>query len=200
VIFKNLFADIFFVFPEYNLRYIMKKLNFLRTFITISIISYLTVGVSAAHARALPEFTQQDSSHWINSKALSVADLEGHVVLIDVWTFECWNCYRSFPWLNDLEKRYSDKGLKIIGIHSPEFAREKVIANIKEKVKEFKLHHPIMVDNDMAYWRALNNRYWPAFYLVDKKGVIRTVAVGETHSGDRNATKIENTIKALLLE
>ena len=168
--------------------------------LSVVIVSYASIGLGVAQARALPEFTQQDSSQWINSEALSVSDLEGRVVLIDVWTFECWNCYRSFPWLNDLEARYSDKGLKIIGIHTPEFAREKVIANIKEKVKEFKLHHPIMVDNDMAYWRALNNRYWPAFYLVDKKGNIRTVVVGETHRGDRNAVKIEAVLQKLLLE
>jgi len=178
----------------------MKKFTFIKKIILISILSYLMGSFSFAQARTLPEFTQTDSSQWINSDALSIDDLKGSVVLIDVWTFECWNCYRSFPWLNELESRYSDKGLKIIGIHTPEFARERVIANIKEKVKEFKLHHPIMVDNDMAYWKALGNRYWPAFYLVDKKGIIRLVAIGETHSGDRNATKIEANIQALLLE
>ncbi|MFV2059101.1 MAG: redoxin domain-containing protein [Gammaproteobacteria bacterium] len=178
----------------------MTLLRIVKAVITISVFGFLYSGISNAQARVLPEFTQQDSSQWINSDAISVADLQGYVVLIDVWTFECWNCYRSFPWLNDLEKRYSDKGLKIIGIHTPEFSREKVLATIKQKVTEFKLHHPVMVDNDMAYWRALNNRYWPAFYIVDKKGNIRTVAVGETHSGDRNAVKIESTIKTLLAE
>ncbi len=179
----------------------MKIFNgFKRLFILSVVFMIVCFSLSTAQAKTLPEFTQQDSSQWINSDALSVSDLEGSVVLIDVWTFECWNCYRSFPWLNDLEARYSNKGLKIIGIHTPEFAREKVIANVKEKVKEFKLHHPIMVDNDMTYWRALNNRYWPAFYLVDKKGNIRKVFVGETHKGDLNSMKADAMIKKLLLE
>ena len=178
----------------------MKSLILLKTLILFSLLSYLNFSSSVVHARSLPEFTQTDSTQWINSDAITVEQLKGSVVLIDVWTFECWNCYRSFPWLNDLDRRYSGKGLKVIGIHAPEFARERVISNIKEKVKEFKLHHPVMVDNDMAYWKALGNHYWPAFYIVDKKGNIRDVVVGETHSGDRNATKIENRIKALLLK
>ncbi len=177
----------------------MKKIT-IATLLTLSIFVSLSFNTSIALGRTLPEFTQTDSSQWINSDALTVAQLKGTVVLIDVWTFECWNCYRSFPWLNDLENRYSAKDFKIIGIHSPEFARERVIASINQKVKEFKLHHPVMVDNDMGYWKALQNRYWPAFYVIDKKGNIRDVVVGETHSGDRNARRIESQIDTLLAE
>lgn len=171
-----------------------------KIFIIFGIVSFINLHSNLALGMPLPEFSQTNSSQWINSDAITVNDLKGHVVLIDVWTFECWNCYRSFPWLRDLEHRYTRSGLKIIGIHSPEFAREKVIANIKQKVKQFNLHHPVMVDNDRVYWKALGNRYWPAFYVVDKKGIIRDVVVGETHIGDRNANRIELKIKALILE
>lgn len=146
----------------------------------------------------LPEFTHQQDSEWINSKPLSVNDLKGKVILIDVWTFDCWNCYRSFPWLVELEQKYQSQGLQVIGIHSPEFDHEKIRANIIAKAEQFKLHHPIMMDNDFSYWRALNNRYWPSYYLVDKSGQVVYSHVGETHQGDRKAIVLEKTLKNLL--
>ncbi len=147
-----------------------------------------------------PEFTQTDPAKWLNSPPLKMADLRGKVVLIDVWTFACWNCYRSFPWLNDFEKRYEKKGLQVIGIHSPEFAREKVKANVERHIKKYGLKHPVMIDNDFAYWKALGNRYWPAFYVIDTKGRVQGVFVGETHKGDGQARKIESLVKRLLPE
>jgi glutathione peroxidase-family protein len=148
----------------------------------------------------LPEFTAQDPAHWINSPPLSRDDLLGDVVLVDVWTFSCWNCYRSFPWLRALERRFGERGLRIVGIHSPEFERERDPARVREKVGEFELRHPVMIDNDFAYWRALGNRYWPAFYLVDRKGRVRQVFVGETHAGDAQAGRIEALVEKLLAE
>ncbi|MCB1746401.1 MAG: redoxin domain-containing protein [Gammaproteobacteria bacterium] len=148
----------------------------------------------------LPEFTAQDPAHWINSAPLSRDDLLGQVVLVDVWTFECWNCYRSFPWLRTLERGFAARGLRVIGIHSPEFEREREPARVRAKVREFELDHPVMIDNDLAYWRALGNRYWPAFYLVDKRGRVRQVFVGETHAGDAQATRIEAQVEKLLAE
>jgi len=137
---------------------------------------------------------------WINSPPLKTTGLRGQVLLIDVWTFGCWNCYRSFPWLNDLEARLSDRPFRVIGIHSPEFEHERDASRVAAKVREFGLNHPVMLDNDFAYWRALNNRYWPSFYLVDKQGIIRFRHIGETHAGDRRAGQIERQIEALLDE
>lgn len=145
-----------------------------------------------------PEFPLRSKAEWINSAPLTLASLKGSVVLIDFWTFECWNCYRSFPWLNGVEEKFRERGLKVIGVHTPEFAREKVIANIREKVREFKINYPVMVDNDHAYWNALNNRYWPAFYLIDREGKLRALYVGETHRGDAQARDIEAAIEKLL--
>jgi thiol-disulfide isomerase/thioredoxin len=148
----------------------------------------------------LPEFTHRDADAWINSKPLAVADLRGQVVLVHVWAFECWNCYRSFPWLESVEERYAAQGLQIIGVHSPEFEREKVRESVIAKAGKYGLHHPIMMDNDLSYWHALDNEYWPAWYLVDRRGVIRKVAVGETHPGDPRARALEGQIEALLAE
>ena len=148
----------------------------------------------------MPEFTQVDELAWLNSKPLSVNDLRGKVVLIDVWTYGCWNCYNSFPWLRSVEEKFAGQDFTVIGIHTPEFDREKVRENVVKKVAEFKLHHPVMMDNNFAYWRALRNRYWPAYYIVDKQGNIRKGFIGETHEGDRRAKKIEKLIAQLLKE
>jgi len=154
----------------------------------------------AFEQRPLPEFTTDNPQFWLNSGPLRVKDLRGQVVLVDVWTFDCWNCYRSFPWLKGLEARLSDEAFRVIGIHSPEFEHEHDPARVAAKISEFGLKHPVMMDNDFAYWRALENRYWPAYYLVDKKGSIRHLHVGETHAGSAGAISIEEQIRTLLAE
>jgi len=150
--------------------------------------------------RPAPAFTHRAAQDWINSPPLSLADQRGKVVLIDFWAFECWNCYRSFPWLNDLAARLSPRGLQVIGVHAPEFERERDRQRVAEKVREFGLEHPVMIDNDHSYWRAMHNRYWPTYYLVDRSGTIRAVFVGETHAGDARALAIEQQIEDLLQE
>ncbi len=147
-----------------------------------------------------PEFTQDRPAAWINAKPMRIADLRGRVVLIDVWTFECWNCYRSFPWLRSVEERYGPRGLTVIGIHSPEYDRERDPKAVAAKVREFGLDHPVMIDNDFRYWEALDNRFWPAFYLVDRQGRIRYRFFGETHEGDIRAGQIEAALEGLLAE
>lgn len=147
-----------------------------------------------------PEFTHAETADWLNSEPLRIADLRGSVVLIDFWTFECWNCYRSFPWLNSLEDRFEDDGLIVIGVHSPEFERERDRQAVLAKVREFGLDHPVMIDNDFSYWRAMGNQYWPSFYLIDKQGAVRYRFAGETHEGDKRALEIERRIGELLAE
>ena len=150
--------------------------------------------------RLAPEFTHTEPLAWINSEPLKMADLKGKVVLIDVWTFDCWNCYRSFPWLHELEAKFKDQGLVVIGVHTPEFKHEHDRNNVIAKTKEFNITHPVVMDNDFSYWRALQNRFWPTFYLIDKQGRIRGRFVGETHSGDSNAKGIESAVRHLLEE
>lgn len=148
----------------------------------------------------LPEFTQTSAEQWINSAPLSRADLRDKVVLIDVWSYGCWNCYRSFPWVHTLEERFGKEGFVVIGIHSPEFDREKKRENVVEKTKEFKVTNPVMLDNDFAYWKSLSNQYWPTFYVVDKQGQVRGKFIGETHAGDARAKHVEQLIAELLNE
>lgn len=165
---------------------------------------FFLVDVSAAKhdliGQPIPDFTQQTREDWLNSPPLQFEDLRGQVVLVDFWTFGCWNCYNSFPWLNALQKKYADKPFKIIGVHSPEFDHERDRTKVAEKIKEFELQHPVMLDNEFDYWKKLKNRYWPAFYIVDKKGVIRGFYAGETHQNDSQARRIGNLISRLLKE
>lgn len=173
-------------------------------FLTLGLALLLTACAQAVdqaeQPRPLPAFSQTSADAWLNSPPLTVDALRGKVLLVDVWTFGCWNCYRSFPWLNAMEKRLADEDFRVIGIHSPEFAHEHEAAAVAAKIEKFELRHPVMLDNDFAYWRALENRYWPAFYLVDREGMIRHVHVGETHAGDAQAEQIEERIRALLAE
>ena len=175
---------------------------FIITICVIVTIKTLTPSIAGTLSEPFPaaEFHHADKTDWINSEPLMLDDLKGKVVLLDFWTFDCWNCYNSFPWMNKLEKQYKRKGLQVIGVHTPEFDHEKVRNNIEAKVKEFKLHHPIMIDNDFTYWRAMNNKYWPAFYILDKKTNVRAVYFGETHEGDGQAKEIEKKIIELLIE
>ena len=168
------------------------------------LIAYRIAGPALAQeidGRALaPQFTHTDAQSWINSKPLRIEDLRGQVVLIDFWTFDCWNCYRSFPWMLEVERKHHEAGLRVAGVHSPEFEHEKIRANIVDKVAEFKLTHPVMIDNDFSYWRAMQNRYWPTYYLVDRRGRLRAKFIGETHAGGTRALAIEKTIVQLLQE
>ena len=167
--------------------------------VALASMSVSTVGAARVAAPA-PEFTHSAPEEWINSPPLTMAGLRGQVVLIDVWTFDCWNCYRSFPWLKAVEERFGPRGLTVIGVHSPEFAHERERANIERKVAEFGLPHPVMIDNDFSYWKALGNRYWPTYYLVDRRGRLRARFIGETHAGTDRARRIEEAIETLLAE
>ena len=170
----------------------------------------MTLGLSAnacaqtplppIESRPAPAFTHTSETEWINSKPLNWEQLRGQVVLLDFWTFDCWNCYHSIPWLQSVESQFQDHGLRIIGIHTPELPQERVKANVVQKVEEYNIHHPVVLDNDYSYWNAFGNQYWPAFYLIDKKGRVRQRFVGETHIGDRNALAVESAIQALLAE
>jgi thiol-disulfide isomerase/thioredoxin len=146
----------------------------------------------------LPEFTQTDDNTWINSAPLRRDDLRGQVTLISIWTYGCSNCRRSMPWLESLVERYRDQGLTIIGIHTPEFAWEKPRTAVAAAVKLHGIEYPVMMDNDMRYWRALANQYWPAFYVVDKQAQVVGYYIGETHVDDRQAQAIETHLDALL--
>jgi len=149
--------------------------------------------------RPLPHFTHTAERDWLASDPLTRADLEASVTLIDIWAFECWNCYRSFPWLRSLEAKFADREFRVIGVDAPEFNHEHQCdrGRVAAKMEVFGLEHPVMIDNDFSYWRALGNRYWPTFYIVDRDTHIRAVFIGETHVGDRRARAIEKLVQQL---
>ena len=132
---------------------------------------------------------------WFNSDPLTLEQLKGKVVIIDFWTYSCINCQRTFPYLIKWWETYSDKGLVIIGVHSPEFEFEKSGKNVGLAIADFRLPYPIVQDNDFATWRAYNNRYWPAKYVIDKGGYIRY-----THFGEGAYDETEKVIQDLLKE
>lgn len=132
---------------------------------------------------------------WFNSKPLTIKKLKGKVIVIDFWTYSCINCQRTLPYLRRWYKTYKDKGLVIIGVHSPEFEFEKNPNNLKKAIKDFMLEYPIVQDNNFDTWRAYNNQYWPAKYFIDKDGYIR-----HTHFGEGEYDQSEQVIQELLKE
>ena len=132
---------------------------------------------------------------WLNSPALTAEQLKGKVVLIDFWTYSCINCIRTIPEVKALHQRYAKDGLVVIGVHTPEFAFEKDIDNVRKAMRDFGITYPVAVDNGYAIWRAFENRYWPAHYIADAKGRIRY-----HHFGEGGAAKTEAAIRALLAE
>jgi thiol-disulfide isomerase/thioredoxin len=119
------------------------------------------------------------ATEWLNSPPLTAAGLRGKVVLIDIWTYTCINWLRTLPYVRAWAEKYKNQGLVVIGVHSPEFAFEKDIDNVRRAAKEMRVDYPIAVDSDHAIWRALKNEYWPALYLVDAQGRIRHHQFGE---------------------
>jgi len=132
---------------------------------------------------------------WFNTEPLTISSLKGKVILIDFWTYSCINCQRTLPYLQTWWEKYKDKGLVIIGIHSPEFEFEKSAKNLAQAIKDFNIQYSVVQDNNFATWKAYNNRYWPAKYFIDKDGYIRS-----THFGEGNYDESEKTIQLLLNE
>ncbi len=156
-------------------------------------ISSVGLSIDKSQFKKAPEFTGITS--YINTNATELSDLKGKVVLVDFWTYSCINCIRTLPYLVDWNHKYSDKGLVIVGVHSPEFEFEKNIDNVKQAVTRFGIKYPVLLDNDHGTWNAFQNSYWPRKYLVDSEGYIRY-----DHIGEGGYVETENAIKNLLSE
>ena len=143
-------------------------------------------------ASAAPEFASGD---WINSEPLTLKSLRGRVVLVEFWTFGCFNCRNTLPSVKEWDARYRDKGLTIVGVHSPEMDDEKELANVRREVAELGIHYPVVTDNDYATWRAYDVSAWPTIFVLDKSGRIRW-----THVGEGAYEETERVIQKLLAE
>ncbi|HEY5883364.1 MAG TPA: redoxin domain-containing protein [Pyrinomonadaceae bacterium] len=132
---------------------------------------------------------------WINSESLRLEDLRGRVVLVEFWTFGCINCRNTLPFVKSWHDRYREQGMTVIGVHSPEFAEERVVENLHRQVDSLGINYPVVSDNDFETWRAYDVQAWPTLFLLDKQGRIRWKHVGE---GDYDET--ERVIQKLIAE
>ncbi|MFM9926875.1 thioredoxin family protein [Variovorax sp. H27-G14] len=149
--------------------------------------------IPTSDAQAAPEFQNIDT--WLNSPPLKLDQLRGKVVLVDFWTYTCINCLNHLPYVKDWNEKYGDKGLVVVGVHTPEFAYEKSTKNVKDAIERLQIKHAVAQDNSYGTWKAFKNQYWPAVYLIDKQGKIVY-----SHFGEGSYGTTEKKIQALLAE
>ena len=152
----------------------------------------VTLMANETKAAAAPELA---GGTWINSDPLTLKGLRGRVVVVDFWTFGCYNCRNALPSVKSWDARYRDKGLTIIGVHTPELQTERNIENVRREVAELGIKYPVVTDNDNAIWNAYGVEAWPTWFVVDKQGRVRGMHVGEGAYGET-----EELIKKLLAE
>jgi thiol-disulfide isomerase/thioredoxin len=154
----------------------------------------------AATAMTTPTRTSEldslrHATEWINSPPLTAEGLRGKVVLVQFWTYSCVNWIRTLPYARAWAEKYRDQELVVIGVHSPEFGFEHQLANVRRASGSLRVGYPVAMDNDFAIWRAFDNQYWPALYLIDGKGRIRY-----RHFGEGDYEHSERAIQDLLAE
>jgi len=132
---------------------------------------------------------------WLNSPPLTIEGLKGKVIVIDFWTYSCINCLRSIPYVKAWAEKYKDHGLVVIGVHTPEFAFERNVNNVRAAVSDLKIEYPVAIDNEYKIWRSFDNKYWPAPYFIDAKGRTRF-----HHFGEGDYDQSEQVIQGLLEE
>ena len=132
---------------------------------------------------------------WLNSPELTRESLQGKVVLVDFWTYDCINCQHTLPYVKAWAKKYEKDGLVVIGVHTPEYGYERIIGNVKDQVRKLGITYPVAIDNNYAIWRSFDNQYWPAHYLIDASGQVRY-----THFGEGRYEAQEQMIQTLLDE
>src|SRR5437762_5055650 len=130
---------------------------------------------------------------WLNSAPLTSADLQCKVVLVDFWTYTCINWLRTLPYVRAWAARYSEQGLVVIGVHTPEFSFEEDIDNVRKAAQERGVTYPIAIDNNRTIWSGFGNHYWPALYFIDAEGRVR-----DHHFGEGNYEESEMRIRQLL--
>ncbi len=133
--------------------------------------------------------------YWFNSRPVSIREQEGNVILVDFWDFTCVNCIRTMPYVQEWSRKYQEFGLVTVGVHTPEFAFGKNPESIEKAIKRFGIGYPVVVDNNALIWSAFANKYWPARYLIDRKGYIRFQQYGE-----KGYQEFERAIQRLLRE
>jgi thiol-disulfide isomerase/thioredoxin len=158
---------------------------------------------TATSTSALPEAAKSGSaapdfagiSNWLNSDPLTVQKLRGKVVLVDFWTYSCINCIHTLPYVKDWNQKYKDQGLTVVGVHTPEYPFERDTGNVKTAIRRLGVTWPVAQDNEYRTWNAYGNQYWPALYLIDRKGQIVY-----THFGEGDYAQTDAAIQAALAQ
>src|ERR687890_809465 len=184
---------VYFNSPELNNTASVQQKNFVPAAVVEENGTITRVQIDKSQFKLAPELTK--ITNYINSQPIALADLRGKVVLVDFWTYSCINCIRTIPYLNAWYEKYSDNGLVIVGVHTPEFEFEKDYNNVKAAVEKFDIKYPVAQDNEKGTWEAYENRYWPRKYLIDNEGYVRY-----DHIGEGGYTEIEKVIQSLLTE
>jgi thiol-disulfide isomerase/thioredoxin len=174
----------------------MNSRNVIATAVAAAVI-FLALSVGISHAStaigvAAPDITTE---RWINSKGLTLAELRGKVVLVEFWTFGCYNCRNVEPHVRAWYEKYAGQGLVVVGVHSPEQSFERDFTNVEKYVQDHGISYPIAVDNNFAIWDRYGNNAWPSLYLIDKRGLVRL-----QHIGEGAYAETETQIQALLRE
>jgi thiol-disulfide isomerase/thioredoxin len=178
----------------------LRTLSFVAVFAAIAIFTAIAATRGTAMARPLnnapvvaPEFTGVDK--WLNSDPLTMQQLRGKVVLVDFWTYTCGNCINTLPYVKSWYQKYQSQGLVVVGVHTPEYAFEHNTDNVKAAIKHFDIRYPVAQDNEYATWNAYSNQYWPAVYLIDKKG-----RIVYSHYGEGDYAQTEAAIRTQLAQ
>ena len=178
----------------------------IRTSTTFFILALIVVTVlTLRHTQSMSRPASKDNNNplapelstgtWINSEPLTLKTLRGRVVIVDFWTFGCYNCRNTLPFLKKWDTTYREKGLTTIGVHSPEFDSEKKIENLRREVASLGIRYPVVTDNDFVTWKSYDVRAWPTIFVLDKTGRIRG-----SHVGEGGYDEIEQLIQKLLAE
>lgn len=144
--------------------------------ILLAVVFVAWVVANAGIGMKAPDITNDT---WLNGPPVHLDDLKGKVVMVEFWTFGCYNCRNVEPYVKEWYRKYHQQGLAIIGVHSPEFTYEQDVEKVKRYLVDHDIHYAVPIDNDFSTWNRYGNRYWPAMYLIDKRGIIRHVRIGE---------------------
>lgn len=140
---------------------------------------FLTLAEKELKYKKATELVSPDGYINTGGKTITLEELKGKVVLLDIWTYSCINCQRTIPYINQWYEKYKDNGFEVVGVHTPEFAFEKVQVNVEKAVDGFKINYPVVLDNNYQTWNALDNQYWPRKYIIDMDGFIIYDHIGE---------------------
>lgn len=157
--------------------------------------STATPGAARIDKRQFKRAGEIISETWLNSEKINWNDLRGRVVVVDFWTFACYNCKNTLPYKKAWDEKYRAQGLVVLGVHTPELSFEKDVNNVRQAVQEYDITYPVAIDGDFANWNRYKVWAWPTWFIVDKEGYIRYSHVGE---GDYAGS--EKVIQQLLAE